>query len=680
MGTTALNNVARLSPLFSQFAEVMRYPKGSDRQDSFDIAKKNVEQDIANKVRTNETNDRFTGIEDEIKQWDIIKDFKTPQELEKFMASKYPDVYKAWKFNVEYFKPIFVRLNNNNQAVHGQLTVEEENYIPLRSFKVFGGDVSVDESEFLNPRQENWAPKAKPSVTTITRQKEIGQTTVRDRNIISVIEDRLFKSEFDINTSYDIMVLARNLNALNSEYNNPFFAGQIKYLQNAIKLYRIGNTPTDELSRQIVNAANFLNQQGHLAAMGGTISPFMVQASSATTSGLLTLAADNINPMLFFAPNKGSDAVRNKHSIGSRLSKMSGLSDAKLLNSKFQTAVKKNLDGVFANIRGFVGAAQRVSMAGTTWGDYLPAAMFWNAAYLGRLEQLGAKFKNWEEEASLSDDPIRLQAAAYAEQRSGELFGESATEKKASGMVSQEPLPALARGVVIPFGAFRMNFGYRLANAMRVMKNGFGGYRTQGIKDFSIAVAESAAVNFGARMISAQIKASLLYHLMDMMGVLHDPEEDEERAKLEAKMRLTQFISDINPILAMSSTTAVAGNLAPVSQGVLKAANWAYSQYNEDEEPPFAVFEDRGNNFGVYGIFPERMADQVVTGTSYFTDGDIKYPTPYGIKEAIRTTTGERIRNIESLLFAASLFGINERDITNTMKQVRKRHMKLYSE
>lgn len=663
--------------LLSQFAELMQYEEGTDPQAGFDLAKANIEQGLTD-GRTYQWED----IDTEEKMWKELSALSTPQQAENYIKTKHPNLYKQWQFLVKEFEAISDDLSENKEAMYGEKFVKVKNYIPYRNLTLQDKTlVNEDEAE-VNRWLGEYAIKPKAAPTTITRVQRLPEGQIRDRRLLSVVEDRYEKSLLDIYVSFEALKAAKTLNAIQPTLAKsgiiPAYNERIKKLRGAPEVL----TDAEQLVSKILSATTEI---AYTTALGGLFTGIL-QYGTAMLNTLSDLSMSGRDPSLFFRQLGDSKQLHDKYTIGQRLSQMGGLSEVRQANLRVKVAYGKGINKFFNAYEWVKSRVSPYVMASQVYSDYFGARQAWNAFYLSKLKEQGVNIKNidWKDEASRQNEPERKLAAAFAEQKVGVLLAESSVAKRSPMLSSNKVAPRLLKVVFLPFATYMWNYKQRMVNAAGKL---YGKDAATGVKEMAVLMTEAAAVAMVLRPLTAALQGQVTEVIRDWFDYPEDEEDKEKRDKMAAKFRVQNLLKDLMPWAVNNqlgdATLELFNRIAFAidSESDQTFQEW-YDEKLDAEKPPIAPFVVYEQPFvqqlGMIGIVIEQISGVKEAIDLTFADEDTLIVTDrYG--NEVEVELDERTKKVlefHGLLSMLSMAGVNIREVKAASRQMRQQAIK----
>jgi hypothetical protein len=212
------------------------------------------------------------------------------------------------------------------------------------------------------------------------------------------------------------------------------------------------------------------------------------------------------------------------------------------------------------------GKIADVWMVALKQSDFIAASAAWMTYYEGELNKNDIKIDDWAKEAELvKTDPVRRQAAAYAEQMTDIYQGSSDPTSMAtfaqSGKTGWENF---TKALLVPFNSFAIQQRMRLYSDARDALNGTSG----GKGGLAGTIGGLILFHTTKRFVLPVISGGTAAVLYGMLGV--DMEEpDEEKQKEMADRNWRQFLADITGNLLVGGTPQI------VENRVIEAFNYA---------------------------------------------------------------------------------------------------------
>jgi hypothetical protein len=451
--------------------------------------------------------------------------------------------------------------NFNDQANN----YDSPNYLPI-AFTSAGPalalgpeDVSIANSISLQPKQ---------SVYTIKRQDYTKLPKDKDGNP-KEIEFNLRRTAFNslsdqINKAYTnpawqqifaFMKTPESVEFFGDKANRDFFVDRLNRLR--ASRARRGSVSGGALEKALDSFSIISRKLGTGIALGGVFQWIKQPPDQLLTAlgsgGRADLLAKNIAP----STQKAARELLNQFSIGRRGDSSAGYKYINQMEGHQSRMERYFSESKWEQAKEQGGKIADVWMVALKKSDFISASAAWMTYYEGELNKNDIKIDDWAKEAELvKTDPVRRQAAAYAEQMTDIYQGSSDPTSMAtfaqSGKTGWENF---TKALLVPFNSFAIQQRMRLYSDARDALNGTSG----GKGGLAGTIGGLILFHTTKRFVLPVISGGTAAILYGMLGV--DMEEpDEEKQKEMADRNWRQFLADITGNLLVGGTPQLVEN------------------------------------------------------------------------------------------------------------------------
>jgi hypothetical protein len=451
--------------------------------------------------------------------------------------------------------------NFNDQANN----YDSPNYLPI-AFTSAGPalalgpeDVSIANSISLQPKQ---------SVYTIKRQDYTKLPKDKDGNP-KEIEFNLRRAAFNslsdqINKAYTnpawqqifaFMKTPESVEFFGDKANRDFFVDRLNRLR--ASRARRGSVSGGALEKALDSFSIISRKLGTGIALGGVFQWIKQPPDQLLTAlgsgGRADLLAKNIAP----STQKAARELLNQFSIGRRGDSSAGYKYINQMEGHQSRMERYFSESKWEQAKEQGGKIADVWMVALKKSDFISASAAWMTYYEGELNKNDIKIDDWAKEAELvKTDPVRRQAAAYAEQMTDIYQGSSDPTSMAtfaqSGKTGWENF---TKALLVPFNSFAIQQRMRLYSDARDALNGTSG----GKGGLAGTIGGLILFHTTKRFVLPVISGGTAAILYGMLGV--DMEEpDEEKQKEMADRNWRQFLADITGNLLVGGTPQLVEN------------------------------------------------------------------------------------------------------------------------
>jgi hypothetical protein len=651
-----------------------------------------IKKDLATNVKNHENDNDISGeLEDAKIALEFANRFATKRDLVKYINND-----KPLKGIIRFVQNEFSNTVDEREAVSQEmfntpLLRVASNYVPK---KVILSE-KADESKPFEDKYEPIGLKQKQS-GSINKAQAPGNLGKNRLNLdilaYSSFELEKVMNEIHLSEARLIGYTALNNKAFKDKVNNS----TARLLQDKLEMqYNPKRSSSDTYILSQINEA--ARQIGTAAVLGGFTQPlkqFSVVANIATTLGVkdsaifiaeLATGMKNFKSSSVFNPvvkTKVSHPIHDMYSIGNRVEMNVGIDRGETAKqrramstdgSRAKGLISKTLKGA-ASLLGFTNKGRSVASDLLLYPMHLQdifiSTATWNAAYKGYLSKNGITDVNMATEHSKIDsDPIRQEAAAYAEQIVGVTQIPSDPAQRAEIMKDSSLGIKFLRGIVMPFSNFAINSVVRKFDAIRGLF--ISGRRVKSSAELTGLVAEAAAFSYSKYLLAIHIYPTILNSLYQALTgddeelIEVDDEEKKKRLKISRDFLIKDLLLQGTPESISDLTITGINNLmynTAVSNGLTEEDydEWAktseLSLYQYKKPTSLAV-----EGLGVYGIVPSKLIEAYSTQKlreDHIIDGR------FGEKKVRITSKEEDILNVVGWLQYMNALGIMDADVS----------------
>lgn len=460
--------------------------------------------------------------------------------------------------------------NFNDQANN----YDSPNYLPI-AFTSAGPALALDPKDVSIANSISLQPKQ--SVYTIKRQDYTTLPKDRDGNP-KEIEFNLRRAAFNslsdqISKAYTspawqqifaFMKTPESIEFFGDKANRDFFVDRLNRLR--VSRARRGSVSGGALEKALDSFSIISRKLGTGIALGGVFQWIKQPPDQLLTAlgsgGRVDLLAKNIAP----STQKAARELLNQFSIGRRGDSSAGYKYINQMEGHQNRMERYFSESKWEQAKEQGGKIADVWMVALKKSDFISASAAWMTYYEGQLNKSDIKIDDWAKESELvKTDPVRRQAAAYAEQMTDIYQGSSDPTSMAtfaqSGKTGWENF---TKALLVPFNSFAIQQRMRLYSDARDALSGTSG----GKGGLAGTIGGLILFHTTKRFVLPVISGGTAAVLYGMLGV--DMEEpDEEKQKEMADRNWRQFLADITGNLLVSGTPQL------VENRVIEAFNYA---------------------------------------------------------------------------------------------------------
>ena len=483
--------------------------RGYDAQQSFDIQKRIIEQNIE---RLGEKEKTAKEAELWQKAYDsMLKDAKSREDLLSKAKKNSPAAYESVMFlKDKVLAPYTDLLRAHKEQFWGEDFGENDMYLPI-TYRFFGKQEDLEPAKqgvFASDRVE----KPKEAANLIGRK---GVTSLPAGMVISpnLRRNVLTSSSRNLYDAYTSEVWQR----MNQFFKTPGAASvvggseNLDYLNFGLKTLqaaqrREGGGAQDKMDRAVGALIQRARKYASHLALGG-IRQFLQQPADQLTNAVV-----NVGPQLvgrsITQVNKARPVLALS-SIGDRGELIGGTNWDNTLEAEMASLARSLQGGLVDRFDASTEKIQRAIMFALTKSDVAAARTAWIAYYTKYIEENGGELMDWQKEADAikNGDEFRREALAYATVNTDVTQGSSDPTKMARiAQHGGNSWQSLAKGVFNPFSSFTIGMRERITNDVADLLYGGNMYDENGE-----ATPHGERAQRAARSLTATIAANAAF-------------------------------------------------------------------------------------------------------------------------------------------------------------------------
>lgn len=656
------------------FSTLVRYPKGADPVTTFNQSKNIVSESIE---RLKTKKDRQDLANDAEKAFQSFKNAGSIDEVVAIMKKIDPAGFEMWQFfNKEFETKIKGKLKKNSEQIFNEEFVEEENYTP-KAFE------TVDKSMTQDLQENQWLPSAfrsdlpnkpKQAKTAIRATNSLPPGRALNFEFYNTMFRKYRESVYDIETSKprlqfrEFMRLPTAAEILGGQENKQRLTDT--YLKSEEVQRGVGRDYSDA-SKFIDEMTGALRTLGYTTALG-SVDQFVKQYIPVATNTLFNLGGDS---SLFFAhiPD-GADKLFNMYTIGQRGRRLGGAERGESIQYKIQSAYRGKALKAISKFHTLTEKGSSIFMYSLTKGDVSVAKRSWAAYYLKALRKAGVDLKTVDlaKEHELQNDPVRREAAAYAEQKVKETQVVSNPSELAKLLRTAPGAENWLKNIFIPFSTFAVNTKVRLIENFRQLRtnpNSADAARALGGTVFEIALYSTIKY-----YLVAQIYDLIKAGAEGLFGV--DGEEPDEEFRL--KQWYSAIVKDLMPTAIGTIGESKSIEAANMIAYLIQNPGLSYDEWKKETSGgTFYQYKGDSQTFdlGLYSVGVGRVQDAVTDTETAFT-GDTTLSTDWGEKDVVLDEDQQRFLGFMTALDWLSVTGFMDAGFYNAMRKIKNQQLK----
>jgi len=422
------------------------------------------------------------------------------------------------------------------------------NYLPIR-YRQVGSKVKPPDKVVITTGKD--VSKPKQAANSIKRKKVtvLPKDSVIDynltKNVLNSLSDQISKA--NTNAAWQQIIAFLDSpdaeKAVGGAENLDFLNRRLAVLSNAL-----ARTYDGDGGSAIANTiANVTRRFGIGLALGGYGQFFKQYPSQMATTlanvGDPALIAESTRDL----SSEGAMSLLRQYSIGERGEIAGGTKWINQTEGNYGKIERFVEDGRWVVVSDAVERLNNVWLYALKKSDFLAAGSGWLSYYRKYLQDKGVEFTGWENESRLNaeSDPIRLEAAMYAEQMIDMYQGSSDPTRMAElSQRGNNGYANLFKAIFMPFYSFVLQERLRMFSDARDAIFGDSDQRKAAAKGLSGTIAGMITFNAARRFLLPAVYglgASTIYALL---GVDMD-EPDEEKQKEEANLIWRKFRTEL---------------------------------------------------------------------------------------------------------------------------------------
>jgi len=451
--------------------------------------------------------------------------------------------------------------NFNDQANN----YDSPNYLPIAftsagpALALTTEDVSIANSISLQPKQSVYTIK-RQDYTTLPKDRDGNPKEIEfnlRRNAFNSLSDQINKAYTNPSWQqiFAFMKTPESIEFFGDKANRDFFVDRLNRLR--VSRARRGSVSGGGLEKALDSLSIISRKLGTGIALGGAFQWIKQPPDQLLTAlgsgGRGDLLAKNIAP----STQKAARELLNLFSIGRRGDSSAGYKYINQMEGHQSRMERYFSESKWEQAKEQGGKIADVWMVALKKSDFISASAAWMTYYEGELNKNDIKIDDWAKEAELvKTDPVRRQAAAYAEQMTDIYQGSSDPTSMAtfaqSGKTGWENF---VKALLVPFNSFAVQQRMRLYSDARDALNGTSG----GKGGLAGTIGGLILFHTTKRFVLPVISGGTAAVLYGMLGV--DMEEpDEEKQKEMADRNWRQFLADITGNLLVGGTPQIVEN------------------------------------------------------------------------------------------------------------------------
>jgi hypothetical protein len=563
-------------------------------------------QDLKDSIeRTRVTEPEVAAVADE-----VFAEFAGETSQEAIMEKlKQKDIKsaKVLEFFMEKFEGIVDNLQANTEIIYNEPFVKEFNYLPV-TMKSAGDGIVLDELGAREGIYQTSSPiKPKRATTTIEATGRIPKDRTLNLDFASNMVQRLKESVYDIETAkhkLHVREFAKlpETDKLFSPDGTPTNKQNFYKYFNIVEQENRGKSPYERDAWSTLNkAAGIVKDISYMTLFGD---PFKY-GTQYLPGAMNTIF--NLGPAAFFqaSPNKAAKVMKGKP-IDKRGARMGGTDfNEKIYNAGTfkRLGREKGVDKFFEGWHNFNTKFKQKVTLGFIRGDVDLAKRAWTAAYTKFLEDRNVKI-DWNTEHTFQNDPLRQEAAAYAEQFVNENMGVNQSSQYAKALKPKSGRDQMFMNLILPLSGYPINMKTRMVENYKFMFSGDKKAREQAFLNQAGTFTEAAIYSYLTFFLLSSMWVGVRGAMSEWAG-LDSPEDEEEKEKLRQQMFNSSMANDLNPIAVGDAFSHLFLNgYNSLAYSFRDDEDQTYRQWEEEVGEPFSVFEKSGMlaNLGIYSI------------------------------------------------------------------------------
>jgi hypothetical protein len=652
------------------FATLVRYPKGSDPNAVLAQSKNIVQESIR---RLKRKKDREKLALDAEKAYNLFKNANTIDEVFQIMKKSDPASFEMWQFfNKEFETKVKGKLKKNAEQIFNEEFVEEDNYTPKSLEVVDSADTGdLDAQRAFTPDLPNKPKQAKTAIRA-TNSLPTG------RALNFEFENNMFRkfreSMYDIETSKprllfrEFMRLPAAAEILGGQDNKQSLSDTYRKSE---EVQRGIGKDYSAASKFLDEATSALRTLGYTTALGSA-DQFIKQYIPVATNTIWNLGGDS---GLFFAHiPEGSDNLFNMYTIGQRGRRMGGAERGEAIKYKIQSAYRGKALKFINKIHNLTEKGSHIFMYSLTKGDVSVAKRSWAAYYLKALKDKGVDLKTVDlaKEHELQNDPVRREAAAYAEQKVKETQVVSNPSELAKLLRTGPGAESWIKNIFIPFSTFAVNTKVRLIENIRQIRTNEN--KPEAYRALAGTVSEIALYSTIKYYLVAQIYDLIKAGIEDLFDLEGEEPDEEFRKKQWYSAILKDFLPTAIGTIGESISIDAANRIAYLLQN----PGLSYEEWKK-ETGGGTFYHYKGTpsatDLGLYSVGVDRVIDAVKDTETTMT-GDTTMSTPWGEKEVVLDPDQQQFMGFMTALDWLSVTGFMDAGFYNAMRKIKNQQLK----
>ncbi len=656
------------------FAPLVRFPKGT--QPNLEQSKRIVEQSI---LRLKNKKDRAELAKDAERLYQPFKQAKTVEEVFDIMRKVDPAGLQMWEFfNKKFDSEVRERLKSNAEEVFNETFIEEENYTP-KSFEIVDSAESGQlDSSTGSAFYSDLPGKPKQAKTAIAATNSLPKGRALNFEFYQNMFRKYRESEYDIETSRPRLLFREFLRLPES----TDVLGGLENKQRIIENYKkseeiqrgVGKDYGD-VSKFMDEAASTLRTLGYTAALG-SVDQIVKQYVPVAVNTMFNLGGDG--GLFFSRIPEAANKLFDMYTIGQRGKRLGGAERGESTRYKIQSKYRNRLLKGVGALHKMTDKGSSIFMASLTKGDVSVAQRSWAAYYLQSLKKAGVDLKTVDlgTEYEKQSDPIRREAAAYAEQKVKETQVVSNPAELAK-LLRTQGAENWIKNIFIPFSTFSVNTKVRLIENIRQLRTNPN--KADAYRALAGTVSEIA--------LYSTIKFFLLSQLWDLFreGAKSlfdlDSEDEEDKTEFRTKQWYSAIYKDMFPFAVGAGGENASIEFANGISYLIAHPDATYAEWKKElNGGPFYQYQaNNAFDMGLYSIGLERLQKTIEDTRNLdnlLNDEAVVVSTPYGEKEVELDSDQQKFMAFMVMMDWLSSIGLSDAQVFNQLKKIQKEQLK----
>jgi len=660
------------------YSLMVRHPQGVDPNTHLEQIKQNIKNSIEEY--------KIAGEDETVKAlqeaFNEVKDLNTLQEIETKWSALNPEHKKVFDYFVKMHESIADQHEQTSANVFNEPYIRENNYTHMEMFNLNGktsSNLDVKAGDGFNNKSVK--PKLSETAIKSTRKLRPGWAYSTDWIVDqlhaygqTMYSNEAAKAQMKLHKIINSPELTQILGRENAQI--------VKKQSERINEMNqgLGGMPSDEFLKALSAVAQVGRELGAVTALG-SLSQAPRQLLPVLANAMVYHTSRGSFPLLLKAIRVRSEGVKKLHAmypIGTVGLRLGGIDRGDTISYNLSGAPVKKLFRVLETIHGNISSNARRALGALTTFDRYGKQSLWNSYYMLRLKELGLKDVNMNEEWSKQNEAERKEAAAFAEHMiSTTQIASNPAEFSAITSSDRNTAKSILKNIFLPFAIYSIETKARLVSEVKMS------WKNPSSENFTrIAGTLAEVAAFEAIMVTLippykEFIKGTIRELFDIDEPDKDKEKEEDRI---VKNSIARSINTLNPLAIGTPGEEAFNHLMNLGAFKLLADDPDLTYKEWKQKTGGFAFEGKQADYGLLSLGWKpfsQMSKNVVNLTRTLDDEKVHYEDDFGNEYDVYLDDNQRrLLVLNTLIEAASMNGIVEADIYNSIRNVYKEQIK----